>query len=39
MDKAKIGEFSGDSIVTFPDIPLVVPRLKNLNNKRYEINE
>ena len=26
IKKAKMGQFSSDSIVTFPEIPLVVPR-------------
>ncbi len=26
VNKAKMGQFSSDSIVTFPEIPLVVPR-------------
>ena len=32
VNKAKMGQFSSDSIVTFPEIPLVVPRyIKPLN--------
>lgn len=26
VNKAKMGQFSSESIVTFPEIPLVVPR-------------